>query len=243
MSWISQLYNISNKASNLSIAFNAKETYKEFKEIGVQHAIYLPNFYFPDENEVVDPKAKELIDSNPCFHDHQGINIGCFSAVRPFKNQLIQAIASIEYADQHHKKLYFHLNASRVEQNGDQALKNIRALFENSKHSLVEWSWFDHGTFVYLVSKMKVSLQVSLSESFNIIAGDSVYANVPTIVSEEIDWMPFFCQVETGSATKISQKISFAIRFKKLCTIFSHMNLESYNIKSLLIWKKFLKNK
>lgn len=240
--WIKQLSHIADRTGNLAIAFNAKETYKEFKEIGIHHAIYLPNFYYPDDCESIDPDGKELIDRNPCFYDHHGVNICSFGAVRPMKNQLIQAIAAIEYADKHHKKLYFSINGTRVEQKGEQALKNIRALFENSRHELVEWDWFEHGTFVYLISKMDVALQVSLSESFNIATADAIHAKVPVVVSEEIDWLPFFMQVDTGSAIKISNKISFALKFKKLFTILAEICLDTYNLKSLYAWKKHLED-
>lgn len=236
LDWIRKLSNIADKYGNLSIAFNAHDTYKEFKEIGIHHSIYLPNFYFPDECEPV-----EHID-HPGFHDHFGVNICCFGSVRPFKNQLIQAISAIEYAEKHHRKLYFHINGTRQEQRGEQALKNIRALFENSRHELVEWPWFDHGTFVYLISKMDCSMQVSLSESFNIVTGDSIQAKVPVVVSEEIDWLPFFMQVETGAASKIAKKIAFAIKFKKMFVLFAGICLDTYNLKSLYAWKKHFEN-
>lgn len=233
--WLKELSEIAKHHNNLFIAFNAKDTFKEFKEIGFHNSIYLPNFYFPDKHEPVSP-----ID-NPCFHDKHGVNICSFGSVRPMKNQLIQAIAAIEYANKHHKKLYFHINGTRVEQNGSQPLKNIRALFENSKHNLVEWSWLDHGTFVHLISKMDCALQVSLSESFNIVTCDAIFAQVPVVVSEEISWLPFFLKTDTGSAAKISKRIEFVLEYPMISKISAELYLDSYNMKSLFIWKKFLK--
>jgi hypothetical protein len=233
LTWISELSIIAKTNKNLFIAFKAKDTYKEFKEIGINGSVYLPNFYYPDKNEHYD----EL--DLPCFHEKNAVNIGCFSAVRPFKNQLTQAIAAIDYANKHTKKLYFHLNAGRIEQKGEQVLKNIEALFKNSQHILVKWGWLDHGTFVHLLSKMDVSLQVSLSESFYIVASDSVYAKVPVVVSDEIDWLPFFCRAETGSALSIAHKIAFVLKFKFLAVTTSEICLDIYNNKSFHEWKKF----
>ena len=232
--WLKELSEIAKHHPNLFIGFNAKETYKEFKEIGYHNSVFLPNFYFPDHHE-----HSDIVD-NPCFYDNKGVNIGCFSAIRPMKNQLIQAIAAIEYANKHHRRLYFHINATRIEQNGSQVLKNIQALFQNTKHTLVEWPWLDHGTFLTLISKMDMCLQVSLSESFNIVAADCVHMNVPTVVSKEIGWMPFFCKVDPGSAGEIAKKIAFVLEYPLLSTISASLCLDSYNMKSLFAWKKFL---
>lgn len=233
--WLKELSEIAKHHKNLFIAFNAKDTYKEFKEIGFHNSVYLPNFYFPDKHELVEP-----ID-HPCFHDNHGVNIGCFGAIRPLKNQLIQAIAAIEYANKYHKKLYFHINAHRIEQKGEQVLKNIKALFENSKHELVSWNWLDHGTFVHLISKLNCTMQVSLSESFNIVAADSVYVQTPIVVSKEIDWMPFFCKADTDAAKGIANKIEFVLNYKTLCTVASDLCLDNFNLKSLFVWKGFFK--
>jgi hypothetical protein len=235
LTWIYELSTIAATYPQVYIAFNAKDTYNEFNKIGVKGSIYLPNFYDPDPNE-----THENID-NPCFHEKGALNIGCFGAIRPLKNQLIQAIAAINYAEQVKKKLYFHINSSRIEQAGSQALKNIEALFNNSTHVLVKWGWFNHGTFVYLLSKMDASLQVSLTESFNIVAADSVQAGVPVIGSSEIDWLPFFCLADTGSALSITKKISFVLRFKKMANIFCKLALNNYNTKTFSVWKQFFK--
>lgn len=237
LTWLRELQKIAKTTDNLFVGFNAKETFKEFKSIGFHTAIYLPNFYFPDPHEPF-----QLID-NPCFHDKKGVNIGCFSAIRPMKNQLIQAIAAIEYAHKVNRKLYFHINTSRTEQHGEQVLKNIRALFAGTRNELVEWPWLDHGTFLKLIGKMDCAMQVSLSESFNIVAGDAVYVGTPIVVSDEIDWLPFFLKVETSSAEKIAKKIDFVLSYPGLSTIAAELCLDSFNVKSLFAWKKFLQNK
>lgn len=235
--WLTELNILANRFGNLKIAFNAKETYEEFKKLGYHHSSYLPNFYFPDKDE------ESCGIDHHSFHDKKGINIGCFGAIRPMKNQLIQAMAAIEFANKKNKKLYFHMNAGRIEQAGEQVLKNLEALFKDSEHELVKWSWLEHGTFIKLVKHMNLGLQVSLSESFNIVTGDFVANNIPIIVSEAIDWMPWFTQADTESAIDITKKLQFANSFKKIFTITSAIYLDSYNLKSLFEWKKFIEKK
>lgn len=70
------------------------------------NVVYLPNCY--DTNvEVASQK-----------HPTPGeTHIGCFGAIRPLKNQLIQAIAAIKYVEKYHpgEKLVFHMNGERIE--------------------------------------------------------------------------------------------------------------------------------
>ena len=66
----------------------------------------LPNYYpVPDSLPAAKVRTKGVID------------IGCFGAIRPMKNQLIQALASIEFAEKRNLHLRFHMNAGRVESN------------------------------------------------------------------------------------------------------------------------------
>ena len=58
-------------------------------------------------------------------------NVGCFGAIRPMKNHLMQAVAAIEFANRNNLTLRFHVNAGRIESNGNNSIKNVRALFEH----------------------------------------------------------------------------------------------------------------
>jgi hypothetical protein len=67
------------------------------------------------------------------------INIGCFGAIRPMKNHLMQAVAAIEFAEKNNLILRFHINAGRIESNGSNSLKNVKSLFGHiPKHHLIE---------------------------------------------------------------------------------------------------------
>lgn len=117
-----------------------------------------------------------------------GLDVGCFGAIRPMKNQLQQALAAMRYAGPCNYQIRFHINGNRVEQ-GDNVLRNLRAAFRGSRHSLIEHAWVDHKDFIDLVGAMDINLCVSLSESFCIVAADSVALGIPTVGSPEIDWM------------------------------------------------------
>jgi hypothetical protein len=138
---------------------------------------YTPNYYplYPLE-------PRKGLPADEC------IDIGCFGAIRPLKNQLTQAVAAIEFANALGRKMRFHLNADRVEGGGLPILHNIQALFASSPHDLVEHGWMDTPAFIATARNMDLGLQVSFSETFNIVSADLATANVPLVVSPEVIW-------------------------------------------------------
>src|SRR5690606_7286625 len=106
-----------------------------------------------------------------------------------------------------------YINAGRVEQGGNNQLKNIRALFAGTRHNLVELGWLDRNDFLEVVSKMDISMQVSYTESFNIVAADSVYFDVPVIASKDISWIKIN-RADPNNVDSIVSKIENSIKYK-----------------------------
>ncbi len=159
---------------------------------------YGPNFYpFPGRAAVTphSPVAKGEI------------NIGCFGAVRPLKNHLAQAIAAISFANAQDLKLRFHVNAGRVEGGASPVLRNLRQLFAASaggRHVLVEQDWLPHQQFLQtLAAAMDISMQVSFSETFNIVSADSAAVGLPVIGSAAIPWLGAYAQVSPGDIAEM----------------------------------------
>lgn len=163
------------------------------------------------------------------------IDVGCFGAIRPMKNQYQQAIAAIDLANKRGLKLRFHINGTRVEQNGLNVLKNIRLLFKD-KHELIEHGWMTHSDFLKVISQMDIGTQVSFSESFNIVSADFVQSGVPIVVSDDIDWMPRLLRVSPTESEKISLKMGFAYDFRKILAPLQKIYLKWYEFKAELIW-------
>ena len=175
---------------NVYLAPNSKRAYYDtvrMTEAAYGHdmarfkVLYLPNFY----------KIKE--DFSKRHPLGKTIDVGCFGAVRPMKNHLLQAIAAVHFAGKHNKTLRFHINTARIEDAGNNSLKSLRGLFANldpKKFHLVEHGWLSHDDFLKLVATMDIGLQASFTESFNIVAADFVSKGVPIVVSKEIDWLP-----------------------------------------------------
>lgn len=187
------------KYKNVIVSINSKRIMKEFNAILPKSVLYLPNFY---------PLSKV---ENNHTQEPGVINIGCFGAIRPLKNQLLQAVSAIEFANEEGLKLKFHINGTRIENNGDPVLKNIRNLFiNNPNHELIEHTWMEHDKFVELIQSMDICMQVSFSETYNIVTADAVNSRVPVVVSPEIKWVFGLFKAIPVNSRDIIKKLRFA---------------------------------
>lgn len=220
---------------NVYVAFNAPKIARDARDLLVswhskRHVLYLPNVY-PN----IDIRQNE----------HQGcLRVGCFGAVRPMKNQLLQAVAAIRYADISGKRLEFYMNATRCEQGGNSVLSNVRALFAGTRHALVEVPWIDdHKQFLNLMREMDYSLCVSLSETFCITAADAVACNVTLIGSKEIPWISKTSVVDVTDSDDIVDRMSHLTGLRaRISKYLNRLSLRSYSEKSERRWLKYLIN-
>lgn len=160
-------------------------------EICNSKVIYLPNYY------------PQIYKTKVIDQDKDTINIGCFGAIRPLKNHLLQALSAIEFANSIGKKLQFHINAGRIEMNGEPMVNNLKGLFQqlyDKGHSLINNQWMPHEEFLALCANMDIGMQVSFSETFNIVGADFISQGVPIVGSKEIPWMiDKYCAYPTSS--------------------------------------------
>ena len=228
--WLSEYaHRLVPKHKNLLLSSNNAEFNEELSELMGIAAVYLPNIYQP----------RELLDLPAKKSDQDVIDIGCFGAIRPLKNQLVQAIAAIRFGNRLQKKIRFHINAERVE-HGENVLRNLRATFRYSNHELVEHGWLAHADFLKLVRKMDIGMQVSLSESFNIVAADMVIEDVPVVVSDEINWLPWICQADPKDSEDIIDKLFLAYHGRKFgITILNRWALRYNNFVNTKIWMAY----
>lgn len=213
------------------VSANSDRTNEDLFWILGHAARYLPNFYSPQHRGSERTPRKHL-------------HVGCFGAVRPMKNQLAQAVAAIRFAQCHSKELCFHINASRTEQSGEQVLKNLRALFHDRWPGiqLIEHGWLPHEEFLELLSRMDISMAVSLTESFNIVTADAVMCDVPVVVSKEIRWVAGRLQADPTNIGDIVEKMKSATGFfKHFYFRENRNNLKSFNDMSRTIWNRNLR--
>lgn len=220
------------KYENVHISVNSKRIEGELNGILPKHAIYLPNYYPTTSIERTKMKEPGII------------NIGCFGAVRPLKNHLMQAVSAIEFANRQSLMLRFHINGTRVENKGDSVLKNIRDLFKNNpQHQLIEHSWMPHDEFVELFNSMDICMQVSFSETYNIVTADAVNNLVPVVVSPEIKWMFGLFKTSPVNSESIIKKLWVAYYLSNLGLEWINKGFLYWNsLKSEMTWINYLTN-
>ena len=127
-----------------------------------------------------------------------------------------------------------------MEQAGENVLKNIRGLFKNTKHNLIEVGWLERNSFLELISKMDLSMQVSLTETFNIVAADSVFMGIPVVISNEIDWLKNGISDPNNISSMVKQ-MKKGVKKRILYIKQNLIDLKISNELALNEWVEFLK--
>lgn len=228
---------------NIIIGINAPRMLREVRmylqhrnkwtdEETAERVIYLPNFY-PQEYK-----------TKPFNKDKDTIDIACFGAIRPLKNQLSQAFAAIEFADKIGKKLNFHVNAGRIEMNGSPVLNNLKGLFQQiyfQGHRLVNHQWTPRENFLELCAQMDIGLQVSFSETFNIVGADLISQGVPLIGSIEIPWHYSAMVADPTDTADMVKKLHRAYNWPQLNAKVNQFMLKKYTNKTVEVWTKYFR--
>ncbi len=234
MSWLTQYV----QQPNVSIASNSTYGTRDFDsvigaanpqwtEAQIQSKVrYLPNWY-----SATPIGLSKIPDST--------LDVGCFGAIRPLKNQLIQCLAAIEWARALDKPLRFHVN-SRVEQGGDGALKNIAALLAAAGQKLIQHPWQERTPFLATLGAMDVNMQVSLSETFDITAADSAVLGVPLVTSAEIQWSTAVSQAAPTNTASIVAKLKLVTgpREREIAGL-NLDGLRAFSQESQHVWEAF----
>jgi hypothetical protein len=231
--WLWKYQNILKfKFDNFFIGSNAYDAFCELNDLGIETE-YLPNIYTPI-------KSHGHIITEHKKHDNI-VDVGCFGSIRPLKNQLQQAVSAVIFANSIEKKMRFHINSDRVEQKGDPILKNLENLFKNTEHELVKHDWMNHEEFLDLVDTMDIGLQVSFTESFNIVAADFAFKNVPIIGSYDIEWLNYFYKADPTDYQDIVKKLQNAYKFKAYgLQWLNKFGLELHNIEAVNKWLSYI---
>lgn len=228
---------------NVIIATNAIRTCNELKDflrikkhLNISEinkkVTYLPNYYPQKYKYKKFNKKKDYID------------IACFGAVRPLKNHIIQAIAALKFADTIGKKLNFHINIGRVEQRGDAIMNNLQSIFEHvydSGHRLIGHTWSPRENFLEICKNMDIGMQVSLSETFNIVAADLISQGIPIVTSKEIPWTNPMFETNPTDSDNILYKLLLTYYLPRVNFIGNQYLLKMYTNKSKKIWLNFFK--
>ena len=213
------------------ISFNNKEFRDTISNAWRQEFVYLPNIVNIIEKEVYNTEEKNHI------------HIGCFGALRLMKNQCFQAICAMRAANELGKKLYFHITPHFWGDNNDPILNALRYIFQGTRHELMVHNWMPLHNFFTLVRQMDFGMQLSYTESFNIIAADFVNCNKLIIVSDAISWMTASMRVSATDYEAVVDKIIHTYKHRNSVIIKSQQkkSLMKYNRGAEEVWNSYFK--
>lgn len=186
---------------NLHIAANSYGMCDDLSTVLSVQVDYLPVIY-------------QVTDQLPAPATVTALRFGSFGALRALKNTYEQAVAAIIYATNRRLVLEFNVNATPDDMASNPIYANVAALFAAQAvhgHKLVVNPWMPHAAFLGLVREMDVVMQVSFSESFNIVAADAVSQGVPVVVGTDVDWLPEAVRVSPTSTSAIIRGIVAAM--------------------------------
>ena len=218
----------------VTIAVNSVKMLADAKTVlelegDTQKIVYLPDFY------PVKPLGPLTGATEDC-----AIHIGCFGAIRPLKNQLIQAIAAIRFATRAGLRLKFHVNGLEVDAGGQPILDNLRELFVGTIHELIEDRWVDHKTFLESLKHIDFGMQVSFTETFDIVAADMISSGVPTVVSPEVVWASPGAFAPPTDGVVIAERLREVWKQPVKAVEESHKGLRRFVEESKRLWLRFV---
>ena len=198
-----------------------KETY------GPEDVVLLPNLYPVDPGTVM-----------KVWDGHSTVKIGAFGAVRPLKNFMTAAAAAMLIQKRLGVPVELHMSAGG-EGDGGTTAAAINQMVHGTPVTIVRHKWCYWDDFIQLIKDMDLMIQVSYTESFNMVTADGISVGVPSVVSPAIYWAPEDWKAEPDDARDVaSVGIHLLTRAKKrsdgLQALLDH---DRWGIQE---WKKFL---
>lgn len=165
---------------NFRVSGNSQEFVDWLTEAYRVEALFLPNLYNLDSTTQF----------NRPLYNGGGLRIGAFGACRPLKNFLTAAAAAVSISKQLRVPVELWMNGGRPD--GGSSIE--RAIHELIRHqpgvTLKILNWAAWPDFTDLIETLHLMMQVSYTESFNMVTADGISKGVPSVVSSAIDWVP-----------------------------------------------------
>lgn len=218
---------------NFSVCGNSKR-FCEF----IYHAYgnpcsYLPNMYFLDGTSNV---------NRPNWHQTGGtLRIGAFGATRSQKNFITCIGAAIEISRDLKAQTEIWVNSQRDDGPETRRILNSANMMVNGlpNISLKYAGWQSWPQFKKFVGNMHLLLQVSYTESFNMVTADGCSEGVPSVVSDAIAWAPKTWQAEADDVFDVARAGVRLINDPAAANT-GFRALKVHNRESLHAWFRFL---
>lgn len=217
---------LSKELPNFQIAGNSQKFVDWMREAYDAKVGLLPNMY-PSSTP-----AKKW--------DGKVIKIGAFGAVRPQKNLMTAAAAAIAIGRELNRPVEFYYNSGRDEGGGGTIAYAIYQMCQGVPNfKLDRVAWRPHSEFKKVIGEMDLLIQVSYTESFNMVTADGIDCGVPSVTSTAIYWVPDSWKADSDDALSVARvgvRLLTHMRLRKEGIV----ALKKYNKKALKCWRSYL---
>ena len=185
---------LSKEYPNLHVGGNCLQFADWFKIAYDKECVCLPNIYSTERIHGKEWKGDTL-------------KIGAFGAIRPEKNFMTAAAAALAVHSKLKVPVELHMSTG-----GDgcksptlPAITQMTKDIEGFKLIRHEWQTWNH--FIKLIEQMDIMIQVSYTESFNMVTADGISVGVPSVISPAIRWTPHSWQADTDDSLDVANKV------------------------------------
>lgn len=242
----------------LQVEPNAIKLMKEYLSLEAE----TPNFHTAGNSEIFCQWIENSYEM-PCtylpnmyylHHKHSGrkrvwnniggvLKIGIFGATRIQKNIVSGVAAGIEIASETGAPTEIWINGNRddggkkISDTVRDAAKALCAGLPNVK--LIEYPWASWDAFKRVIGSMNLLMQLSYSESFNMVTADGASEGVASVVSDAITWAPKEWQAQVDDVNNIA-RVGVALLNDPEAATKGFDALRKHNKQSELEWVEYL---
>lgn len=218
---------------NLHVAGNSRKFVRWARQAYHAPCAYLPNTYATDYSSA--PKTRR-----PVYPGSGTIRVGAFGAARPQKNLMSAAGAALALASSLRTDVELWINAGRNE-GGGYIVRSIQEMLPRHVNvKVVQTPWAAWPEFCATVRNCHILLNVSYTESFNLVTADGIAEGVPSVVSDAIDWVPRHWVAPSDDVLAIA-RVARQLLFDPMAPLEGLRALERHNREAIEAWGRFLR--
>jgi hypothetical protein len=228
-----EYHKLSQCFTNFKVGGNSKKFVEWMEKVYGEEVVLLPNLY-PDDDPVLQcPWSLP----EPLKTGSWPLKIGVFGATRAEKNFMTAAAAVVAIQAELNTPVELHMSAG-----GEGEIGTTSAAIDQmctDKVVVIRHPWVYWDKFISIVSSMHLLIQVSYTESFNMITADGISVGVPSVVSSAIYWAPPSWMADPDSALDVAD---VGLRLLTDCEDRAEglEYLRAHNENSLEYWEEFL---
>lgn len=214
---------------NFRISGNSEEFVEFLEEAYSTEAMFLPNLYALDSS----------VRTNKPLFSGGVLRIGAFGACRALKNFLTAAAAAVVISKQLKVPVEFWMNGGRPDGGSsiERAICNLIRHQPSVTLHILNWSAWPE--FLELAETLHLMMQISYTESFNMVTADGVARGVPSVVSTAIKWVPERWQAKSDDAVDVA-RVGRALICDPHAVVDGIKALEHHNANGVNAWEDFL---